>query len=68
MKECRTFDVDDEDNCTITIEIDQEESLQFVDNATIKVQINLYFADGSRRTSDAIQYAAGEQYYKAVIT
>lgn len=68
VKECREFEVDDEDNSTMTIEINQEDSLCFVDNASIKVQINLYFFDGSRRTSDPITYTAGEQYYKAVIT
>lgn len=68
-KEVTTFtNTENENECVLAIELTQEETLQFVNNTDINVQLNVFTTDDKRLTSDPIQIAAGDQYERRVIT
>ena len=54
--------------CQFVVLISQEESLRFIDNAAVSAQVNVYFTNHSRMTSEPVKYVVGEQYHKKVIS
>ena len=66
-KTCTSF-TDTRGGCELVVDITQEDSLQFIDKAVASVQINLYFTNHTRQTSEPVKYVVGEQYHKKVIS
>ena len=54
--------------CCFTVHLSQEESLLFKDHESVELQLNVYFTDGTRRTSETLVYQTGKQQYREVIS
>lgn len=58
---------DDEESCSFSVALSQEDTLHFADNESVLLQINLYFTDETRKASDPFVYQVGKQTYREVM-
>lgn len=54
-------------SCRVSVELTQSETMRFVDNEAIYIQLNVSGSDGGRITSNPLEVRCGEQYHRSVI-
>lgn len=66
-KEVTSFDTIDTSSCQFNVELEQAETLRFLDNEDITVQVNVKGSSGGRLTSAPMFMHCGEQTHRRQI-
>ena len=66
-KEVTSFDTIDTESCQFNLELEQADTLKFLDNADITVQVNVKGSSGGRLTSGPMILECGEQTHRRQI-
>lgn len=69
-KETASVEADSDDPlcCVATIDLNQSDTLRFVDHEDIWIQANVILTDNTRRTSHPLVTKCGEQFYRQVMS
>ena len=66
-KEAGDFEAVEDFVCRVSLSLTQEETMRFLDNEDILIQLNVIGTSGARVTSDPIVLKCGPQYHRVVI-